>query len=161
MGRTMPIIQRSPCQSMPTGIFVTNPKGCQYFFYCNQGQAIEANCPGDFWFNIDSGICDSPANVNCTLNDPVDQPTPPPDTVEEPVQCPSRDPDALSFMPSQVDCSRYYICYHGRPIRQQCIKDLHWNTVINKCDYPTNAKCQVCIKENTICTYHHCWLKRS
>lgn len=81
----------------------------------------------------------------CTLNNPV---VPPPDVtvpdiIDEPVTCPSVDTNSITFLPSKVDCNRYYICYHGNPIRQQCITEMHWNPSTNKCDRPENAKCQV------------------
>lgn len=125
------------------GIFIKNQKGCEFFFYCHNGQPLEAYCPGTFWFNEDSGICEDQKNVYCTLNDPVQPPIIVPEILDEPVNCPTVDTNTITFLASKVDCNRYYICYHGTPIRQQCIKEMHWNPTINKCDYPDNAKCQV------------------
>lgn len=125
------------------GIFIKNEKGCEWFFYCHHGQPLEAFCPGTFWFNEDSGICEDQKNVICTLNDPVPPPVIIPEDLDEPVTCPARDTNAITFIPSQIDCGRFYICYHGVPVRQQCITDMHWNAATNKCDYPNNAKCLV------------------
>ncbi|KAJ6647235.1 Peritrophin-1 [Pseudolycoriella hygida] len=125
------------------GIFIKNEKGCEFFFYCHHGQPLEAFCPGDFWFNEDSGICEDQKNVLCTLNDPVKPPIVHPDITDETVNCPVVDTFSITFIASKIDCNRYYICYHGSPIRQQCIKEMHWNPAINKCDYPDNAKCEI------------------
>lgn len=128
------------CGPNSNGEFVANAKGCHFFFYCHNGQALEANCPGNLWFNLATGICDVPDKVECTMNLPPPQL---PVVTDEPVECPAKDTDELTFLGSQVDCGRYYICYHGQPRRQQCIGDLHWNTAILRCDYPKNAKCPV------------------
>lgn len=37
----------------------------------------------------------------------------------------------------------FYICSGGTPWQQTCSPGLHWNTVVNTCDYPENAKCQI------------------
>lgn len=79
----------------------------------------------------------------CTLNDPVPPPVIVPEIFDEPVTCPAVDTNSITFVASKTDCNRYYICYHGIPIRQQCIIEMHWNTMTNKCDYPNNAKCEV------------------
>ncbi|KAK6189063.1 hypothetical protein SNE40_005108 [Patella caerulea] len=39
------------------------------------------------------------------------------------------------------DCGKYLRCAHGRLITKHCPATLHWNTVINACDWPFNAKC--------------------
>lgn len=135
------------------GIFIKNQKGCEFFFYCHNGQPLEAYCPGTFWFNEDSGICEDQNNVYCTLNDPVKPPVIVPDEHDEPVTCPTVDTNFITFIASKIDCNRYYICYHGYPIRQQCIKEMHWNAVTNKCDYPDNAKCEVKVIENFFCLF--------
>lgn len=122
------------------GIFIKNPRGCEYFFYCHEGLPLEAYCPGTFWFNEDSGICEDRKNVICEQPKP---PVTPPVDLDEPVRCPATDTNSITFIASGIDCNRYYICYHGNPIRQQCIPDMHWNAAIKKCDYPNDAKCEV------------------
>lgn len=81
--------------------------------------------------------------MHCTLNNPVQPPVIIPDIPDESITCPAVDTNSITFIPSKVDCNRYYICYHGAPIRQQCIIGMHWNPNTNKCDYPDNAKCEV------------------
>lgn len=139
------------CVGLPNGVFMPNPRGCQYFFYCHNGQSLEANCPGKLWFNMDAGTCAKPETVECTLNQqpeqlqPLPQPQPPPTiiTESEAVECPTPDSAELTFLASKVDCGRYFICYHGRPRRQQCIADMHYNAATKRCDHPPNAKCPV------------------
>lgn len=135
------------CVDQDNGVFMQNPKGCRFFYYCHNGQSLEANCPGTLWFDLETGICDKPEVVDCKLDDLPPQPTKPTPSpspiATEPVHCPSRDSPEITFLGSRIDCGRYYICYLGKPRRQQCISDLHWNAAISRCDYPKNAKCPV------------------
>lgn len=141
------IPRNDPCIGLPNEILTINSRGCKYFFYCRNGQAIEGFCPNNMWFNFDAGICDQPKNVHCTfdgkppyLNGHMEEED------EEEVEdliCPLNDSRNIKFIPSKLDCGRYYICYHGQAIRQQCIGNLKWNAIENKCDRPSNVRCQV------------------
>lgn len=147
------ILRNDPCVGLPNEILTTNPRGCKYFFYCRNGEAIEGFCPNNMWFNFDAGICDQPKNVFCTF----DVKPPKPDSNEpehadeetEDVSCPTpsttngEDSQMITYIPSKTDCGRYFICYHGQPIKLQCTEGLHWSVVDNKCDQPINAHCQV------------------
>lgn len=135
-------VPKNPCEGLPHDTFVANPKGCKYMYHCRKGKAFEAFCPHDLWFNPDAGNCDLRNNVDCQLDDSkIDT------NLNDRIICPVRDSKGVKFMPSNIDCGRYYICYHGKAIAQQCIKDLHWNRQDNKCDYPDNANCNVNMRE--------------
>lgn len=139
-------VTQNVCKDLPDGIFVENTKGCEYFLYCRNGRAIEGFCPIGMWFNFDSGVCDQPKNVDCQLNNP-DSSNPIHDEQEESeiesIKCPNKDSGIIRFVSSKFNCSRYYICYHGRAIPQQCMNDLHWNMNAKKCDHPQTANCKV------------------
>lgn len=168
-GRKRPVRQ-IPCKGSPDDSFISNPRGCKYFFYCRNGKAIEAHCPEKMWFNPQLHICDDPRNVDCNFDNPsttnmpttttydtsspstatptttrVTTTTKPIDykPAEETVLCPFNDDYEIRFLSSNVDCGRYYICYHGRAHRLDCIDELHWNSVEKKCDLPERAKCKV------------------
>lgn len=132
----------NPCNGLPNGVFVNNPKGCEYFYYCDHGNAKEVRCPGDLWFDEDAGICERQENVDCKLNDP---PTIPPPTDVENVVCPLVDTNELTFIGSSIVCERYFICYHGKALPQDCVEGMHWNWRNNKCDYPKEADCRVIV----------------
>lgn len=165
-GRRKPL-RRNPCNGLPDESFIPNSRGCKYFYYCQNGKAIEAYCPQEMWFNPESSICDYPQNVKCTFDDPPEltsttttkRPTTKPTTLppsstttegnynpaEEAVICPFKDSYKISFIASNVDCKRYYICYHGKPHQQECIDELHWNPNpdVLKCDLPERVNCKV------------------
>ncbi|XP_055856188.1 probable chitinase 10 [Episyrphus balteatus] len=56
-------------------------------------------------------------------------------------KCPLKDTKKLIFLPHPGECQRYYICYHGLPVPQECISELHWNAKTNQCDFPEKAGC--------------------
>lgn len=128
----------NPCEGLPTDTFVPNSKGCKYMFHCRNGKPFEAFCPGELWFNPDSGICDYRSNVDCHLDD-----AKPNNKPKELILCPLKDSKELKFIASSIDCRRYYICYQGKPVQQQCISDLHWNAEKKQCDHVEQANCRV------------------
>lgn len=133
-----------PCAGLPNEILTINSKGCKYFFYCRNGESIEGFCPNNMWFNFDAGICDRPENVYCTFDTKPTHANGHAQEDDENVSCPMTiDAPAVKFIPSKTDCGRYYICNHGQAIKQHCTDNLHWNVAANKCDQPSNARCQV------------------
>ncbi|XP_055905710.1 probable chitinase 10 [Eupeodes corollae] len=57
------------------------------------------------------------------------------------IRCPLNDAKMLTFLRHPFECHRYYICYHGVPVAQECISELHWNAKTNRCDFPENSGC--------------------
>lgn len=53
------------------------------------------------------------------------------------------DPNNLVFLPDPKSCSDYFMCFNGNAIEMHCSAMLHFNRLTGRCDYPTNAKCQV------------------
>ncbi|XP_037029602.1 uncharacterized protein LOC119069615 [Bradysia coprophila] len=41
----------------------------------------------------------------------------------------------------QTDCERFYQCSHGVLVEMMCYPGLHFNSLINVCDYPQNVLC--------------------
>ena len=39
------------------------------------------------------------------------------------------------------DCTKYYVCLHGRPFKMPCGPGTHWNAELKICDWPYNANC--------------------
>lgn len=60
--------------------------------------------------------------------------------VEE--KCLDLDRETMNFLPSKVDCERYYLCYRGKPVQLNCVSGQHWNQVETFCDDPFYAHCQ-------------------
>ena len=57
------------------------------------------------------------------------------------VECPEGQDNEISFLPSPVDCSKYYVCVHSEPIEMECPAGLWFNNELNVCDFPDNVVC--------------------
>lgn len=148
--------QNNLCANQAAGVFVANPLDCKRFYLCGEnGEAVPASCPPNMLFNPVSKICDTQDNVRCettTVQPPVTTaPTPSPteappssSVVDYCLNVYSQQPsaDSLIFLAHPSNCHRYYMCYYGQALLQECSTDLQWNSRIGKCDLPSNAKCQ-------------------
>jgi len=70
------------------------------------------------------------------------------------VECPTSQGDEISFVPSPVDCSKYYVCVHSEPVEMSCPEGLWFDRELNVCDFPANVDCagtHVCANEKGIC----------
>ena len=57
------------------------------------------------------------------------------------VECPDSQDDEISFVPSPVDCSKYYVCVESEPIEMSCPEGLWFDRELNVCDFPMNVDC--------------------
>lgn len=66
-------------------------------------------------------------------------------TVEPGIEekCLEFDRESVSFLASQIDCEKYYLCYMGKPVPLHCVTGQHWNQLEYFCDDPYFAHCQV------------------
>ena len=57
------------------------------------------------------------------------------------VECPEGQENEISFLPSPVDCSKYYVCVHSEPVEMNCPEGLWFNSELNVCDFSENVAC--------------------
>jgi len=70
------------------------------------------------------------------------------------VECPENQGDEISFVPSPVDCSKYYVCVQSDPVEMNCPEGLWFDRELNVCDFPMNVDCaatHICANENEVC----------
>jgi hypothetical protein len=59
-----------------------------------------------------------------------------------PGSCPPTDPlNYTVLLPHPTDCSRFFKCSNGNPIQKHCPTGLHFNNLLNVCDWPQKANC--------------------
>lgn len=47
-----------------------------------------------------------------------------------------------NLLPDPYDCTRFYQCVHGRPVRMSCPAGLVFNADLSVCDWPRNYECR-------------------
>jgi hypothetical protein len=55
--------------------------------------------------------------------------------------CPFPDLAYSVFFPHPNDCHYFFHCSNGVAYCKKCPAGLHWNTVLDTCDYPYSAGC--------------------
>lgn len=140
------------CVGVPNLEMVIDPLSCDYYYICTNGVGQLAQCPGGDHFDPENQWCASPDSFVChlfagttttTTTTTTVAPTRDPN-VEEGIFCPAEDnPMVLQFLPSLIDCERYYICYYGQPRAMRCLEGFYWNQAKQRCDYPLDADCAV------------------
>ena len=48
-----------------------------------------------------------------------------------------------TFESISSDCTKYNQCVNGDFVQFGCADGLHWNSALNTCDWPANAKCNM------------------
>ena len=56
-------------------------------------------------------------------------------------ECPPGNSGETILLPDASDCSVFYKCSNGVPVRQQCPSGLLFNPQLQVCDYPSNVDC--------------------
>ena len=56
------------------------------------------------------------------------------------ITCPDNS-DEITFVPSPIDCTVFYMCVHLTPIEMSCPEGLWFDSKLNVCNYPQNATC--------------------
>lgn len=57
------------------------------------------------------------------------------------VQCPLNDTQNPSFLPSDLFCDSFYLCYHGRPFEMFCSSGFYWNQDRKECILERESNC--------------------
>lgn len=130
-----------------------HPDYCEKFIVCIEGKPYDAPCPPGSIFDVILSNCVEGECENVTPPDteetPTDETTIPSTTTPDPniedgIECPENQAEhEISFLPSQIDCRRYYVCIQSRPYVMECREGLHWNQKIVACDYEEEANCSV------------------
>ncbi|XP_076276874.1 uncharacterized protein LOC143207169 [Lasioglossum baleicum] len=112
-----------------------SPKNCANYLNCWDGVVIEQSCPEGLLFSAVNLVCDYDYNVNCGDRP---RPTPKPPLPNGSKLC----PDPNGRYRSATNCSEFYVCVFGKPVKFSCPRGLVYNDVVNVCDYPYNVDCK-------------------
>lgn len=130
-----------------------------HFWQCSNSVPHKFACPQGLIWNPTANpgpVCDWPRNYQCTEKPGCPAPEPQPDPCEKPVCSEHVDQDYGEYHSNPADCESYYQCTQNAdlswsPTLMPCPKGLQWNSALDTCDWPAEAKCTVtCSKHKGI-----------
>ncbi|XP_058458067.1 probable chitinase 10 [Malaya genurostris] len=101
------------------------PYSCSQFILCVNGVQSRGRCPDGLIFDRTLQQCNLIANA--------------PKCVD--VECPAQNTETPTFRPHPTECSVYFICVDGDPVRQECPAGTAFNPVTETCDRKENVQC--------------------
>ncbi|XP_049825874.1 zonadhesin [Aethina tumida] len=140
------------CGTNKTVVLLDN---CSEACECSGGILSLITCSNGLHYNVEEKKCDWPEQANCEPNKITTTPSTNPTTLK-PVnecsskssQCPFPDgPDSV-YIPLD-DCTKFCQCSNGQAILHRCPGGLHFNPVLNVCDWPKDAGCDQQVKTTT------------
>ncbi|XP_059058826.1 integumentary mucin C.1-like [Achroia grisella] len=138
---------------------------CTKFYYCEYGVrwTTPRDCAPGTEFSFELQVCIHPSIANCglpgpstttssstttsttpstttTTEDPCETEAPCDEDGRLPNGCPVC-PDVHLLLPAE-DCGQFYYCAHGDKVITDCPAGLHFNPVLQVCDWPQVAGCE-------------------
>lgn len=129
------------CTDIPDNSFLPSDESCSLYFKCINSVAYLLSCPLEQYFNSAIGRCDLAGNVECdddfsTTLEPTRSPPPGPN-----VNCDGT--NEFDYLPSPVDCSKYYQCVGGDPFLLSCPRGLYFSVELRSCTTYDEANCVI------------------
>ncbi|XP_020803104.1 uncharacterized protein LOC110179837 [Drosophila serrata] len=110
----------SLCGNVADNVFLPFVGDCNKYYLCRSGQAIALQCEWPYQFDAPSQSCVNPGKADCL-------PT-----------CEAFNFTTFSY---QRTCTKYVLCYYGRPVLRECHDGLQYNSQTDRCDFPKNVDC--------------------
>ncbi|KAH8379275.1 hypothetical protein KR009_003964, partial [Drosophila setifemur] len=110
----------SLCQNIADNVFLPFVGDCNKYYLCRSGQAIQLQCEWPYQFNAPTQSCVNLGEAECM---PICQAY------------------AFSTFIYQRTCTKYVLCYYGRPVLRECQDGLQYNSRTERCDFPQNVDC--------------------
>lgn len=102
-------------------VHLPDKEDCAVFYKCNWGVPVQMKCPPCLYFNPRLERCDLPQDAGCE----------------------AENADISVQLPHEEDCTKFYKCVWGEPMTLSCPSSLHFNPVLESCDWPEQAGCIV------------------
>ncbi|CAD7080519.1 unnamed protein product [Hermetia illucens] len=116
------------------------PKICSKYIQCVHGRPYVRSCPKFLFWSESRKRCDYAHNSECLNGSSIVSPGGDDNEGGYVPDCPhSLNKD--TFVPYPGNCRKYFQCWNGHAFVRHCPLGLHWNAVINRCDWPFRANC--------------------
>ncbi|XP_016999335.3 protein obstructor-E [Drosophila takahashii] len=110
----------SLCGNVADNVFLPFVGDCNRYYLCRSGQAIELQCEWPYQFNANTQSCVKNGQAECL---------------------PTCESYSFSTFSYQRTCTKYVLCYYGRPVLRQCQDGLQYNSQTDRCDFAQNVDC--------------------
>ncbi|XP_047112119.1 mucin-5AC-like [Schistocerca piceifrons] len=148
-----PVGECPPVDPLDHTDHLPDDKNCSVFYKCDHAAPVLFVCPDELHFNKVLEVCDWPDVAGCTASTDASStaaPTAAPTAGSTPAEaCPAvgtcpqyEDENSIAkHLPHTTNCSQFCKCDHGKPVTMDCPAGLHFNAVLEVCDWPQNAGC--------------------
>merc|ERR1712080_552999 len=59
------------------------------------------------------------------------------------IKCPPQTDDTPAYFPDEDDCHVFYVCVWSKPQRMTCPGELHFDPILNVCNWAENVGCVI------------------
>ncbi|XP_065085730.1 uncharacterized protein LOC135707776 [Ochlerotatus camptorhynchus] len=137
---------RCPLNENPMNpVHLPHARDCGKFLKCFRGRAFTINCPPGQEFGPQIQRCDYPAYAQCrsvlALPDPAEFKFE--DGVSDAKCARNDDPMHPLHLPHPTSCQKFMKCFSGMRFELDCPPGQHWAAHLNRCDFPSIAKCVI------------------
>ncbi|XP_077256946.1 uncharacterized protein LOC143894503 isoform X1 [Temnothorax americanus] len=117
----------------PEGRAFQHDTDCSAYYLCSNGEKILRHCMEGLHFNVTIQTCDYPQK-SCDLNR-----SPP---ITDLNTCPPAGSFIETvFLSHECECTQYYQCIDEKRVLRSCPSGLHFDSVRQICNEPTEVKC--------------------
>ena len=143
-------------------VFIPHPSDCSLYYQCAGVRPVLMSCPGGLHFDYSVSVCNWPQDVECHSHhgDEIEEETIEEQTTEDifeiqtieaateetaaavnkdfqlNIVCPLSEDGFSVFVPHPTECGLYYHCDGATPILRPCPRGLHFDNILNVCNWP-------------------------
>uniref|UniRef100_A0A182NNF2 Chitin-binding type-2 domain-containing protein n=1 Tax=Anopheles dirus TaxID=7168 RepID=A0A182NNF2_9DIPT len=109
------------CAGAPDGYFVRDVTDCQSYYYCQNGVGTYNRCPGEFYFNELSQLCDYSDKVMCHI---------------------CQQQTGVQILPHPQQCDQFITCSGGASYVGQCTEGYAFDRRLKVCNPLARVNCE-------------------
>uniref|UniRef100_A0A182QM47 Chitin-binding type-2 domain-containing protein n=1 Tax=Anopheles farauti TaxID=69004 RepID=A0A182QM47_9DIPT len=109
------------CSGVADGYFVRDLSNCQGYYFCEKEVATFNRCPGDFYFNELSQLCDYSDKVMCHI---------------------CQQQTGVQILPHPQQCNQFITCSEGASYVGQCTEGYAFDRRLKVCNPVARVNCE-------------------
>ena len=139
-----------PPPTFPNITFVPNPDNCSTYFKCDNGIAVEMECPVGLYFCNQLDLCTWVWDPECTFDCTMKKIKPVPAADKFAAECPPPPNHNITIIPNPNNCSSFFECDNGIAVEVGCPDGLYFCSEKGLCTWNWDPDCKFdCTITNT------------